>query len=369
MSRLLHFRRTALVLAIALTLPLLLNAQKYTRTDLTQDMSGVSATAPNTDPNLVNPWGLARGQGSPWWISDNGTGLTTLYDASGVPQSTVITVAAPAGASGPAAPTGALFNDTNAFELAPGMKSIFLFVTEDGTISGWNPGVNATSTVIKVDRSGKAIYKGAAIAITSSGPRLYATNFQTGHIEVYDGSFNRVRMHDDAFSGSDDDHGDRGGFVPFNIQNVGGNLVVTFAKKQPGSRDESHGAGLGRVVIFDTDGRKLVKLENGQWFNAPWGVALAPADFGAFSHRLLIGNFGDGSINAFDFASGKHVGAMLDTDGNPLSIDGLWAISFAGNSKRNGLSTELYFTSGPSDESHGIFGKLAAASDQRGNTE
>ena len=251
-----------------------------------------------------------------------------------------------------------------------------MFVTEDGTISGWNPGVNGTEAVIKVDRSGKAIYKGCALAQTKDGVFLYATNFKTGRVDVFDSNFHLVRSEELNFRGEHGDRGERGddgrfrNFVPFNIQNVGGSLVVTFAHRARGSSDEDHGAGLGFVGIYDARLRLISTLQYGPWFNAPWGVALAPSDFGPFSHRLLIGNFGDGTIHAFNAFTGEYVGSMLNPDGTTLAIDGLWGLSFGSGAANSGLPTELFFSAGPNDESDGLFGKLsAAASEQLGNTE
>jgi len=343
-----------------------LMAQQYHRTDLTADMLSVSPSAPNADPNLVNAWGLARGSGGPWWVSDNGTGVSTLYNATGVPQSLVVKIPTPDG-TGTSAPTGTVFNSTAAFLVGPAAKAIFLFVTEDGTISGWNPGVNPNA-VLLVNRKGKAIYKGCAIAEGPRGPKFYATNFQSGQVEVFDANFKKLFVDDDAF------HlpflSDR--YAPFNIQNVGGNLVVTFARRPVGSKDEQHGPGLGYAGIFDHRGRLLLALQHGKWFNAPWGIASAPGDFGKFTHRLLIGNFGDGTINAFNPVTGKHEGTMLDdASGMALTIDGLWAISFGGdNATNNGLATSLYFTAGPNEEADGLFGRLNAVnSDQPGNSQ
>ena len=341
-------------------------AQHYTRTDLTADTAATSPTAPNLDPNLVNAWGISRSSGSPFWISDNGTGLSTLYNGAGTPLSLVVKIPTPDG-TGTSAPTGTVWNySTTSFLLAAGKPSVFMFVTEDGTISGWNPGVSPNA-VIKVNRAGKAIYKGCALAQTKDGVFLYATNFKTGRVEVFDSSFNLVRSQELEFRGDD---GRFHNFVPFNIQNVGGTLVVTFARRSPGSTDEDHGAGLGFVGIYDTHLRLVSTLQHGSWFNAPWGVALAPSDFGPFSHRLLIGNFGDGTIHAFNAFTGELVGTMLNTDGTTLAIDGLWGLSFGSGAASSGLPTELFFSAGPNDENDGLFGKLTATTaEQLGNTE
>ena len=367
MSRLRNWKYAAGVAALTVTFIVMTAgsglAQHYQRTDLTADNSSTSP-APNIDPNLVNAWGMSRSSGSPWWISDNGTSLSTLYNSTGVPQSLVVSIPAPDGQPG-GTPTGTVFNYTGAFQVAPGLSAIFLFATEDGTISGWNPTANATNAIVKVNRSGNAVYKGLALATTSLGPRLYATNFQTGQVDVFEGHFHPVRV--------------VGGFVdaklplnyaPFGIQNVGGNIVVTFAHRKPGSLDEDHGPGLGFVDVFDTSGRLLLRLQHGTFLNAPWGIAEAPGDFGPFSHRLLIGNFGDGWIHAFNVVSGKLAGTLLDPTGSALAIDGLWALSFAGDNTNSGLATELFFTAGPNDEANGILGKITATnSEQRGNAE
>jgi uncharacterized protein (TIGR03118 family) len=267
--------------------------------------------------------------------------------------------------TGTSTPTGTVFNATPSFLVAPAAKAIFLFVTEDGTISGWNPTVNLTNAVILKNRAGKAIYKGCAIAQAKSGPRFYAANFQSGRVEAFDTSFVRLGLDEDAFRlpGLSDN------WAPFNIQNLGGNLVVTFAHRKPGSHDEDHGAGLGFAGVFDPTGQLLLRLQHGSWFNAPWGAALAPGDFGKFSHRLLIGNFGDGTIHAFNLFTGKHEGMMLDDTGQSLTISGLWGVSFGGDTANNGPATTLYFTAGPNHEANGLLGQLTAASDQPGNSQ
>jgi len=355
-------------LVLALVLVPAATAQHFNRTDLTRNSANVPSSAPNIDPNLVNSWGLARGSG-PWWVADNGTGLATLYNATGTPQSLVVTIPPPPGQQEPSAPTGAVFNFTTGFEVAPGKPAVFLFVTEDGTISGWNPAVQATTAVIKVNRAGNAVYKGCAIANTVNGPRLYATNFQTRQVEVFDGNFNPVPTPGGfRFAGQQSRQGLQ--LAPFNIQNVGGSLIVTFAYRAPGADDEEHGAGLGQVAVFDVFGRRIMQLQHGNWQNAPWGVALAPSDFGVFSHRLLIGNFGDGTIQVYNAMTGQHEGTLLDPNNNPIAISGLWALSFAGGGANNGVATDLYFTSGPNDENDGLFGKISAVSTEtHGNAE
>ncbi len=365
-----YSKRFAALAAIVFTTVLLTAsnavAQHFTRTDLTANNANVGNVA-NIDPNLVNAWGVSRSSGSPWWVSDNGTGLATLYNAAGMPQSLVVTIPLPNGKSGTAAPTGTVFNAFNgAFEVTPGQRAIFLFATEDGTISGWNPNVNVTNAVIKVDNSASgAVYKGLAIGMTRGGPRLYATNFISGQVEVYDAKFHRINRNA-AFTDSRMPNS----YAPFGIQNVGGNIVVTFAKHMPGEKDEIHGPGLGFVDVFDLNGNLLLRLQHNQTMNAPWGIAQAPTDFGAFSHRLLIGNFGDGTIHAYNPVSGKLEGTIEDANGAPIWIDGLWAISFGGGNTNSGLANELFYTAGPNGEADGLLGKLApVGADQRGNSE
>jgi uncharacterized protein (TIGR03118 family) len=360
-------RAAVLLASFALLATGQLFAQHYTRTNLTGDMTATAPDALNPpDSNLVNPWGLARSSTSFFWVSDNGTGFTTLYNGAGLAQSLVVKIPTPDG-SGTSAPTGAVYNYTQAFELAKGRPASFIFVTEDGTVAGWNFNVDRNNAVLEAKLPGRAIYKGATLVQTPGGVFLYATNFKTGRVDVFDGGFQFVRSMKFSLGEGEGHFRD---YVPFNIQNVGGNLVVTFAHRTPGSTDEDHGPGVGFAGIFDARGHLLTLLEHGAWFNAPWGVALAPGDFGPFSHRLLIGNFGDGSINAFNLVTGKHEGAMLNPDGTTLRIDGLWAIGFGGGAPNNGAANELFFTSGPNDESEGILGKLTATgSEQRGSTE
>ncbi|HUN89640.1 MAG TPA: TIGR03118 family protein [Terriglobales bacterium] len=335
-------------------------AQHFTRTDLTADVASTSPAAPNLDPNLVNPWGMSRSSTSPWWISDNGTGLTSLYDGTGAPLGSFIVPGLNGAAS---SPTGTVYNFTSGFEITPGHKAAFIFVTEDGTISAWNGGPSAT---IMRDRSKVAIYKGCALALKNGTPFLYATNFKSGRVEVFDTTFTPVGTLGDFFV--------LGllprNYAPFGIQNVGGNLVVTYAHRAPGSKDEDHGPGLGYVAIFSPQGQLLGVLQHGSYFNAPWGIAMAPGDFGTFSHRLLIGNFGDGTINAFNAVSGQFEGTLLMNGSNsPLAIHGLWGLSF-GNEAKAGSALSLYFTAGPNDENNGILGTITpVSSEQRGNGE
>ena len=367
--------RLALAAACAL-LGARADAQHYTQTNLVSDQSGAAVL----DANLRNPWGLARSSTSPWWVSNNGTGTSTLYNGNtGAPASLIVTIP-PISGSGDGVPTGTVFNFTKGFELTQGNPARFLFVTEDGTVSGWNPAVDPTHAVIKARKRG-AVYKGVAIALRNGAPYLYVTNFAAERVEVFDAKFNPVSLggapdEDDRKLGEPGAQGGPRfrdervprGFAPFNVQNVGGRLYVTFAKRDPATNDDVKGAGLGYVDVFSAGGRLLQRLEHGDWMNAPWGVALAPGDFGAFSHNVLVGQFGSGEIAAFDAVSGAFQGRVREaTTDKALVIEGLWALSF-GNGATAGPLNSLFFTAGISDEEHGLFGSLAAVpADQPGN--
>jgi uncharacterized protein (TIGR03118 family) len=358
----------ALVAAVALWWSAPAEAQQYKRTDLVSDLAGATFQ----DANLVNPWGLSRSSTSPWWAADNGTGLSTLYDGTGKAQALVVTIPPAAGGT-TGVPTGTVFNGTTDFKLPNGNPARFLFVAEDGTISGWNSGTQA----IVVSTNPDAVYKGAAIATRDGAHYLYVANFSQRRIDVFDTSFHRVRSghgeHDSSGDSFEERHGDSSrdsfrderlprGYSPFNVQNIGGSLYVAFAKLEPGGTDEVQGAGLGYVDVFSPSGRLLRRFEHGPWLNAPWGLALAPGDFGAFSHNLLVGQFGSGEIAVYDVASGRFVGKMQDAASAVLSIDGLWALSFGGGGTNSGPLNTLYFTAGIQDEQHGIFGSLTSVS-------
>ena len=340
------------------TLTLLLStlavAQHYNQTNLVSDISGMAAV---TDPNLKNPWGLSRSSGSPWWVSNNGTGTSTLYDAKGNPQPAtplVVTIPPPKGSTDTATPTGTVFNGTSDFAVAPGKPGLFLFVTEDGTISGWNPGVDLHKAQLVVDNSKKgAVYKGCTISQLHGQHYLFVANFHDGRVEVYNTAFHRVHLSEDAF----EDERLPWGFAPFNIQAIGSNLFVAYAKQDADKHDEVAGEGLGWVDVFSPSGKLRARLEHGPWLNGPWGIALAPGEFGEFSHDVLIGNFGSGQVAAYNPVTGKFRGLMKNPDGSVLAIDGLWGLSFANNGAA-GSSNTLYFSAGTNDEADGLFGTL-----------
>lgn len=332
--------------------------QHYTQTNLVSDIPGMAAV---TDSNLVNPWGMSRSSGSPWWVSDNGTGVSTLYAGTGAPAALVVTIpTGDANSSPTGTPTGQVFNGTNDFQLTTNNPALFIFVTEDGTISGWNPHVNATSAVVMVNTHSSSVFKGVAMATaptSSSGTAnfLYVADFRKGRVAVYNTRFHRVSMGDDAFEDEDIPRG----FAPFNVQNIGGNIYVAFAQPDSARHDEIDGAGLGYVDVFSPTGRLLHRLQHGQWLNAPWGMTQAPSDFGAYSHDILVGQFGGGQIDIFDPVTGRFKGMLNDASNKPITINGLWGIGF-GNGGTAGPANTLFFAAGLDDESHGLFGTITA---------
>jgi uncharacterized protein (TIGR03118 family) len=337
--------RTVISIAtVGLTLSLSTNvfAQHYQQTNLVSDVPGLAAT---TDSNLVNAWGLSRSASSPWWVADNGTGVSTLYTGAGAIVPLVVTIPVPPSGTPPSTPTGTVFNATADF-----LGDHFIFVTEDGTISGWSGG---TSAILRKNNAGSAIYKGLTIAQINGANFLYAANFFAGSVEVYDKDYMPVTLDASAFSDSKIPPG----FAPFNVQNINDKVFVTFAKQGEGNEDEVDGPGLGFVDEFDSSGNLLMRLRSGRWMNAPWGVALAPDNFGKLSGRLLIGQFGSGEIASFDPDTGNFHGLLRGPHGQPLSIDGLWALSF-GNGAAAGPTNTLFFTAGIEDEQHGLFGKI-----------
>jgi uncharacterized protein (TIGR03118 family) len=343
---------------VAMTLPTwMAAANQFAQHNLVSDLPGI---ADRVDPGLVNPWGLVASSTSPFWVSDNSTGLSTLYNGSGAANALIVAIATPSAKTG-GAPTGTIFNGTSCFNAAPGLPASFIFSTEDGTIVGWNPTVDRTHGVVMVDRSSSgAVYKGLAMATRSEGPLLYAANFNAGTVDVFDGNLNPVTL-----PGAFQDSGIPAGFAPFNIQNLGGTLYVTYAKQNAAKHDDVAGAGNGYVDAYDLNGVLLQRLVVQGTLNSPWGLAIAPSNFGDFGGALLVGNFGSGNINAYDLTSGALLGQLKDAKGNVISITGLWGLSF-GNGSGSGDTNSLYFTAGISGggqpvESHGLFGSLLAA--------
>lgn len=323
-------------------------AAQYQQHNLVSDIPNV---ADNVDPNLANPWGISSSPTSPFWVSDNRTGVATLYNGSGQPQALVVTIPPPLGGTPPSAPTGQVFNATSDFAGAH-----FIFATEDGTISAWTSG---TSAVLEADASASgAVYKGLAMGNNGTSNFLYATNFNAGTINVFDNAFTPKTL-----SATFTDPTIPAGFAPFNIQNLGGNLYVTYAKQDAAKHDDVAGPGNGFVDVYDTNGNLQKRLISNGPLNSPWGLALASTNFGAFSNDLLVGNFGDGTINAFDPVTGTFLGSLKDINNNPIVNQGLWGLRF-GNSGIGFDPNTLYFTAGiPGDgaiEDHGLFGSIRA---------
>ena len=312
------------------------------------------------DPNLTNAWGISEGPATPFWISDNGTGFATLYSVPGAGSTPVskvpLTVTIPSGSLATSAPTGQVFNNTaSGFNLKNGSKSLFIFDSEDGVISAWNLGLG-TNAEIEVNNSNpdptlNAVYKG--LAIDNAGGSLFATNFRSGMVEMYKSDaksqFDLVASFTDPTLPA--------GYAPFGAAVLDGKLYVTFALQDSAKHDDMAGAGNGFVDTFDLSGGSMQRLISGGALNSPWGLAIAPSSFGSLAGDLLVGNFGDGMINAYK-TDGTFVGALDGLDGDPLVIDGLWALMF-GNDAGGGFSNTLYFTAGPAGESEGLFGALS----------
>jgi uncharacterized protein (TIGR03118 family) len=337
-------------LAVAIAAPA---AAQYEQTNLVSDIPG-RAKVP--DSHLVNPWGLVNPPGGPLWVSDNNAGVSTLYLGDGTIVPLVVTIPSPKGSTALATPTGIVWNGTQGFVVTEDTQSApanFIFDTEDGTISAWSFTVDIAKAIREVDNSiSGAVYKGLALGSTPKGTFLYATNFNSGMVEMYDSTFKLVSTF------TDDDLPE--GFAPFGIRNMNGNLYVTFALQNSMKHDDVPGSGNGFVDIFETTGRKIKRFASRGELNSPWGLALAPQDFGKFSGRLLVGNTGDGTINAFDPDSGEFRGTLRD--GRPLTNDRLWALWF-GDGVAAGAPNQLFFTAGIGDEHHGLLGVIKAEDD------
>jgi uncharacterized protein (TIGR03118 family) len=330
-------------------------------------------SAQQTDQNLINPWGVSYGPTSPFWISENNSGVTSIDSLKGgtltvnaIPPVTI----APASPGGdPATPTGQVFNAfsaSGAFSLTDGSPATFIFATEDGTISGWNKAAGTRSLMAVNDSQdtahgdpnlGGAVYKGLAIAQTADGPMLYAANFRHGTVDVFDKNFNQMKSFTDPHLPK--------GYAPFNVQVLNDKLFVTFALQDDTKHDDLAGKGHGFVDEFDLNGHLVERIASHGPLDSPWGLAIAPQSFGKFAGDLLVGNFGDGTIDAFDMHADEHghghehefMGRLLGADGKPIVIGDLWAL-IPGNGGSAGDPNALYFTAGVQDEAHGLFGSL-----------
>ena len=375
------------VLFVLLLASSLAFGQHYNQTNLVANFAS-TPPAGIIDPNLQNAWGLvASPGGSPWWVSNNAGGTSTLYAIDPVTGAahivpingtgTVVVANAPSQPA-PGSPTGVMFNGgPTDFLVAPGKPALFIFVTEDGTVQGWNPGVSP-NTVIKVDHSqvpnaaDGAVYKGSTIAEIDGQKFILAANFRSGRVDVFDTNFQQVKRGEkrdeergeDAFA---DEEIPRG-FAPFNVQGLGPNIYVTFAKQDAAKHDPVGGAGLGFVDVFNGHGRLLQRLEHTDSMNAPWGVAWANQNFGEFSNTILVGNFRGGNVSAFNPVTGRFLGNMLNPDGKTLLIDGLWALRF-GNGGNSGPGSTLFFTAGPNGEVDGLFGTLLPVATEKNEAD
>ncbi|HKI21534.1 MAG TPA: TIGR03118 family protein [Isosphaeraceae bacterium] len=348
-------------------------------------ISDGAVTADHVNPNLVNPWGLAAPNPGDFWNGNNGAGTSSLFDSSGNVNTGLpfVTIPPPAGSTATAAPTGVVFNGGGSFTISDGTKSgssIFIFATEDGTISGWNPRVStngstpSTQAFLAVDDSAAgAVFKGLTLLTVPAGSTLpagrylFATDFRNGVIDAFDQNFHPVALPAGTFH----DAAIPAGFAPFGIQSVGGNLYVTYAKQNAAKHDDVAGPGNGFVDVYSPSGVLLQRLGGGGTqleLNSPWGVTQAPANFGQFSNAILVGNFGDSHINAFDPTTGRFLGQLTDASGTPLNLDGgvegsdskgLWSV-FAFPAATGNPTNSIFFTSGINDESDGLFGSLTA---------
>jgi len=334
--------KTTLLVLIAMSFTAAFaRADSYSWTNFQSDIAGV---AQHVDPNLVNPWGMAASSGGTIWVSDNGTGVSTLYRQDGTAVSLVVTIPTAARNREGGNPTGVVFNSTSFFNVTLNGNSQparFIFVSEDGSISGWNPTLDQTHAIIAVDNgtnngSNRAIYKGATLGVANGHNFLYVTNFHSGHVETYDENFQPVNPNGFA------DGSLPAGYAPFGIRNINGEIFVTYALQDHKKTDDVPGPGNGFVNVFDASGNFLRRLVSNGNLNAPWGLALVEGD------ELWVGNFGDGQINNYDPTTGAFLGTISRADGTPLEFDGLWDLLTLGDG--------VYFTAGIADEEHGLFG-------------
>ena len=312
-------------------------------------VSDVAGSAANTDPNLVNAWGLAFNPAGFAWVANNGTNTSTLYDGNGVPQTLVVAT--------PDAPTGIVYNgsgtDFKVSQNGVSGASPFIFSTESGAIAAWSPGVDRNNAIKVFDgAAGGNVYKGLALANYNGASYVYATDFHNGRVDVFDTNFAKVTL-----AGSFSDGSLPAGYAPFGIQAIGDRIYVTFAQHQASGDDEAHGTGAGVLDVFDTAGNLIKRLVTGGALNAPWGIALAPMNFGTYSGKLLVGNFGDGTIQAYDPNDGTPAGPLTRADGSAIVVDGLWGLAFGPGVNSQPTNT-LFYTAGPNDEAHGVYGRI-----------
>lgn len=341
----------ALALVLAVAPAAYADGTTYTQHNLVSDGF---VPADHVDANLINAWGIVFNPSGVVWVANNGTGTSTLYDGQGNSIPLVVQIPSPTAPSG-GNPTGIVYNGSADFMVSKGGvtgPSRFIFATEDGVIAAWAPNVDLTHAV-RVICAGSAIFKGLAISAGGNGGQIYATDFSHAKVDVYDSSFKPVTLNYGAFTDADIPHG----FAPFGIQNINGDIYVSYAKQDGARHDDVHGAGLGYVDVYTPNGRLIRRVASRGALNAPWGMTMAPAGFGHAGNTLLVGNFGDGHINSYEPVFYSPLGSLKDTNGKPIKIDGLWGLAF-GNGYAKQPVNSLYFTAGPGGESHGLYGRL-----------
>jgi uncharacterized protein (TIGR03118 family) len=338
-----HTRLMTLTLGLGLMLVSSAALAQYKLTNLSSNQVN---QAHHDDPLLVNAWGLVHAQGSPWWVSDNDSGWSTLYDGEGNLNAGLKVLIPTAGENGPGSPTGIVFNGSSEFQVQ-GAASVFLFATLDGTVSGWAPSANFNQAIVAVNNASKgSVYTGLAISSNASGNHLYAADMANHEVDMFDGNFNLVKSFTDSSLPAD--------FAPFGVQDIDGLVYVAFASIS--------GASGGYVEVFKEDGTpaRTTPLIQGLPLNQPWGIAVAPKNFGKLSNTLLISNNTDhGTINGFNAADGKFVGKVREANGREISIDQLWGIGFGDGTGKNGAVNQLFFTAGPSNNLAGTFGVIS----------
>jgi uncharacterized protein (TIGR03118 family) len=326
------------------------SANDFSWVNLQSDIAGV---AQHVDPNLVNPWGMALSSSNTIWVADNGKGVATNYNADGTANSLVVNIPASTSNTGGANPTGIVANNTSFFKVTKNSNSLpstFIFVSEDGSISGYNAQLDMTNAIIAVDNGATgAVYKGATMGVASGHNFLYVANFHAATVETYNENFALQSSASFPFT----DPNLPAGYAPFGIRNFNGNIFVTYAKQNAEMHDDVAGAGFGFIDVFNTSGGFVKRLVSNGNLNAPWGLAMASGNFNPFQNDLLVGNFGDGRINAYDPITGAFVGTLTEKDGTPLDFDDLWDLLI--------LNKGLYFTAGIGDEQHGLFGVIQKA--------
>jgi uncharacterized protein (TIGR03118 family) len=334
-------RRTIVLAFSFVVLMMFVSTSSFAQYQLVNLVSNQVGQAKHVDPLLVNGWGLARAAGSPFWVSDAGSGWSTLYNGAGMKQGLEVEIPSAKG-SGTGSPTGIVFNGSADFQVQ-GKSAPFIFATLDGTISAWSPGVDFNNSIIVVSSTGGS-YTGLAITSNTSGNHLFAADIANNKVDMFDGTFTLIKSFTDTSLPA--------GFAPFGIQDISGLVYVTFA--------DTSGAAGGFINIYTEDGVWVKRLAGGVPLNQPWGIAVAPQNFGKLSNALLVSNnTNSGTINAFNGITGEFVGTIRDASGKAIRINQLWAIVFGGGTANNGRKNELFFTAGPDNNLAGTFGAIS----------